>query len=307
MTEAASTCPKCGQPRPRAAVECPFCGVVYARFHARAEPAEPPPEDLLPDEALEKAAEVPVPPPRPSSGGLDDVYQGPSIEEVMAARQPAGPGALRQPGVAPRSGTVAQSGRMLRSGERPEEPVETETVFTRTLGPSIFIAAVVLLLLQAFVQSQVVGAGGDWQEANQILFSLAGIDAPEELADAAVFNWVGHRFVIFTEAKPSSGPFPTFLLLYRRGALAGGTSTGELAGVPRAKLELIEVPFHHFANRSLTLNRQPRVAEWLSLGDEKNPTGHFVSVAFEASDGEPALLVLAGPAQRVQQMLRSFQ
>ena len=35
------TCPRCGAPRPAAAVECPRCGVIYAKAHARAAALEP--------------------------------------------------------------------------------------------------------------------------------------------------------------------------------------------------------------------------------------------------------------------------
>lgn len=297
MAEAASTCPKCGQPRPPAAVECPFCGVIYARFRGRPEPEAPRSEAARPAAAPPTAvAQVPSPPPPP--GELDEVYQGPSIEEVIAARaQPSAPGGARHAG-----------GPVRRPGDRAAEPVvETETVFTRNLGPSILIAAVLLLLLQALVQAKVLGGGGNRDEANQALFSLAGIDAPEELDKAVLMNLVGHRIVLFSERQPAVGSPPTLLLLYHRGWLAGSGSRAALAASARDKLDLIQLPWHRIGNRSLTLNRQPAIAEVLGLGSEENPSGWVVSSAFEASDGRPALLVLVGAPRAAESMLRAFQ
>ena len=49
------TCPRCGAPRPAALVECPRCGVIYAKAHALAVPAaaaaEPQGFSLLEDDA----------------------------------------------------------------------------------------------------------------------------------------------------------------------------------------------------------------------------------------------------------------
>jgi len=60
-----TTCPKCGYPRPEGAVDCPSCGIVYAKYGAT-----PPP--------------LPVAPPLPAapgSGGFNP-YAPPSAELV---------------------------------------------------------------------------------------------------------------------------------------------------------------------------------------------------------------------------------
>ncbi len=297
MSEAASTCPKCGQPRPPAAVECPFCGVIYSRAHGRREASLPAPEPPPAGEPeMEPAPHWSPPPPPLAPGGLDDVYQGPSIEDVMAARpQPPPPGTARGGVAAP------------RPGESSAGPVvETETVFTRNLWPSIFVAGVLLLLVQAFVQASVLGAGQDREAADQALFLLAGIEAPDELSEARELTFVGHHFLMFGSQQPPPGSFPTLLVLYHREALANG-SKASLAGLTREKLEALEIPWHKIANRSLILNDQPAVAEVLGIGEPGRSTMHLAAAAFEASDGRPSLLLLFGVPQEVERLLRGLQ
>jgi len=191
----------------------------------------------------------------------------------------------------------------------PAGPVQTENnVFTENLALSILVALVALLVLNAWVQSRVVGYQEGREKVALSFLRTSGLNAPADLPEGHLFTFVGRRFFLFGNpfAPTPSGEISPFLLFYHHGPLAGSMELDELASRVGSTLDFMQLPWNLVSERPIEILGQPERTQVIRLGDPQHSSGQLVAITYLARDGQPALLVVGGSRSTVGRMLREL-
>jgi hypothetical protein len=342
---AQDTCPKCGNPRQAGAVDCPWCGVVYAKagpLPARAAaaapaggagvtgtgavPVSPRVEPTRPPRAVEShgpppAAQDVYSGPDPSASGVyggDDVYGGADVYtgpesrgSGAGGRSPAG-----RPG-APPSGS-----------DDPPTPAHVDTPFTRAMPLSLLVAGLLYLLAQTFLTQNVANGVSGTPAAYAEFRLLTGLDAPEGQRDGTVLTIAGRKIVLLdeqAEGEPETDDVELSVFAYSEGSLAGNRSPEELltmvegvlgrlvdaaAADSEAASNGVKMSWWRVSERSYHLGSEPATLRQLALGaargDERFEGMRIACIATRGRDGRPLLFGVAGPGPKVTRVLRPY-
>lgn len=314
MEQTADRCPKCGQPRWAEATECPYCGVVYARAYGRATGAQPvvqvPAAPALAGSALPELGALPALPELPDLPPIpepdhapphEDVYQGPTLEEIMAAK--ASQGASRPPAAGtPRVGVGGggASGTKTVGGFRAMRGVEErETLVTRYLDLSLVIAVFSLILLNVVLNGQVFGSNTDVEKVSARFFALTSLDAPEDLAEAQDLAIAGHHVLMF------SGDSGDVVLAYQS-PRGGEEDTDELLLLAEERFEALGSPSYGLSERPVEVSLSRYPARRVNLGTPDQPAGQLVSFVVPGNNGRPVLVVVVGRPAAVMRRLAGW-
>ena len=263
------TCPKCGQPRLAEALDCPYCGVVYARWRG----AGAPPAAVAAAGAGAAAAAVAD---DPAPGAVGDLYT-PQPEDFAP---PKWVGA--------------------------DEGAARETLLGRNLGYSLLGAGVVFLLLHGFWISVMFGASTNLDTARTQFQRLSGFVPPPECDEAVIFTVAGRRFVMIEQGDEPEERLAMTALLFHPGGLGEEVPAELLLERVRGRLEALGIPYHQVRSRSVTVEGSPATAVTWGLGPEERELARVWALAFRARDGKQALVVLAGPTTRVAVLSRRW-
>lgn len=290
-------CPKCAKPRLQGALDCPYCGIVYARF--KPGPVAPPPA-AAPSAAAGDLGE-----------SLDEVYRGGADEAGLYAGPAANDEGLAEPSPAPEEdmyqGQPAGDGVVSVFERRESEP---GTRLGRVLVGNVYLAILGVGLLYLFVtflwNTRFVVVTEGYDNASVAFFRTSGLQPPEGLQEAGSLRFIGRNWVWF--GRPAGG-FPELVLLHHRGGLARQLSGEEMAIQLVGWLEELGLEARSVDDREELLGGfegQLVDVETLAVGGSGRSQGSLAVVPFTAKDGRPALLVLAAPRQEFDALYRQY-
>jgi len=312
MSQSGDRCPKCDNPREPSAVDCPYCGIVYARYRPQEE--RPQEERPLSEPSFGSSADTPRGAAAGAEAGGDGLYSGPlpgADEQGVYTGEDPGPGPADLGGAdrddlytgAPPSSPPPTTRPRLSYSDEPEQGTTTETFLTRNLAISLAGAVLVYLFLLAFLHGTVVSASDNLAEVRQQFRLLTGLAPPEPLTDVTTLTLAGQRFLLFAEEDLREDEFPTVVLLYRP---RGTPRPGSLVRMARPKLEAMKLPWYPISSEDQRLRGEPVAADVLGIGNRRKTIGRVVSLAVPTLDGGTALLVVTGPTRRVLDLQRRY-
>ena len=309
------SCPKCGQAREPQAVDCPWCGIVYARWKAGPTPGlvTPGPQQAgrtrsegarSRGEGAAGAGGGELADPSPEHAGAGDLYQPPAD--------------LYDPGPTPEAGRRGSRVDPRRSSPRaegsPDGVEHFDTPFTRSLPLSLVVAGLLYLLVQTYFVQNVFNWGDGVAQARAQFERLTGFEPPPGLDDVSSLTFAG-RQIVALEATEDEAERARQVASGRRelavsawavhyGPLAGRPSHEELLALVDSRVELLRLPFHVVSDRAYRLRGQPARVRVLALGPGGRELARVFSIAATAPDGRPVLMVIAGPTVRVTTLMR---
>jgi hypothetical protein len=308
-------CPKCGRPRQPGALDCPWCGLVYARWRP-----SPGAATAMPDTAPAAVAET------------ETVYDGPEPELTSTPDTLFDPTQYAPPPRSSAGGSRRATGSPAKSASRggaatDEDHAPFDTPFTRSMPLSLLVAGLLWLLAQTFFTQNVLNGVQSVDEAYRRFELLTGFEAPPGLQDGAVLTWTGRQIVVLDEA-PDDQPTKELELsvwAYHQGRLAGDATRDDLFGVIEALLDRmirsegataaaqkagVEAVWWRVSEREYTLRARPATLRILAVGAQRGSQRaegvRIACLAFTAPDGRPAMLAVMGPPARVTRVLRGY-
>ncbi len=295
----ASTCPKCGKPRVPEALDCPWCGVIFARL--RGAPA------VSSGAAGAAGAAEAVPEPAGAVVEQEGLYDGPDLFPSSGDLY-AGP----PPGTAPARGGAA--GRLPAAGAvaGAERVPHFETPFTRALPVSLIAAALLFCAMQALWASAILGGSADPERGMTAFRLISGLEPPAGLEQAATINFVGRRVIILSpsaeeaERADAEQRFELGAVVVHQGRLAGNASREDMLALVDRLLDLGKVPRFVISEREVEFAGKTGLARTLGLGVDGREAARVFALSFTAHDGRPALLVVAGPTVEVTAAVRRY-
>lgn len=278
---ATGTCPKCEQPRLADSLDCPYCGIVYDRYRGerntgaagdagRSTPSPAP--------ALAAAPATPAP-------DLPDLYDGPA---------PGAVGELHEPTAAPAMPTVPGDGAVEHE----------ETLLTRHLGLSLLVVVLLAVALYGFWSRQMFGLWENLGVARQSYTRLSGFPAPEGLDEGMLWSLAGRKLVVLEETNVAEDELGLTAIVFHPGSLGGRPPHEALLRGVEERIEGLGIPHELMADRPLEVRGAPARSRTWALGNQPVTFGRVAALAFEAPDGRPALLVVAGPSSAVAAVMR---
>lgn len=282
-------CPKCGQPRETEAVECPFCGVIYARYRGG-----PPPPPLPPEANAAQPPAAAHPPPAestPPTVALPEMYGGAPAGDVYPGDvyQPPPPGTL-PPGHAPAAPAA---------GLHPVEKVDT--ALTRNMLLSLLVTGLLAVFAQGFWNQEMLNGSVLAEDARDRYLTLAGFEAPADLDDGAALKLAGRELVWLARADATEDEPTLVAVAFRPGSLAGRMDRLDLLDSVERLMDRAELPYDEIADRKTTLGDADGLTRTYGFGDA--PVRVF-SLALEQPSGDRTLVVLFGPTGEVNEASR---
>lgn len=280
---ASETCPKCEQPRLADSLDCPYCGIVYDRYRgerniaAAGDAGRPTPS---PAAAPAPAAASTTPAP-----SLPDLYDGPAPGAVGEPHEPTARPAMP---------------RVLGDGAVEHE----ETLLTRHLGLSLLVVLLLAVALYGFWSRQMFGLWENLGVARQSYARLTGFPAPDGLDDGMLWSLAGRKLVVLEESGVADDELGLTAIVFHPGSMGGRPEQEALLREVAVRIQRLGIPHRPVGNRTVEVRgAQARSRTWL-LGNEGVTFGRVAALAFEAPDGRPALLVVAGPSDAVARVMR---
>ncbi|MFN7962298.1 MAG: hypothetical protein U0002_13600 [Thermoanaerobaculia bacterium] len=322
MAPDASTCPRCGKPRFAISEECPFCGIVFARYRqtsAQAAPV-PPPAAVAPaapvwppalpaqpeptpnglEAELWPAADEPEPDDPPES---EDLYQGPSLEELQAARAaPARP--VQRVATAPLKAPNEVAPPRLSAFGR------LQLLVQENLGISLIAAALLFLVAQMWWYGSLVGEETDSTAVHQQFTDVTGLDPPEGLDHAVGFRFFGWKLLLLENPESeqqvtADNPFGGVnrMVAVERSAAAESPALealrAQVNSTLRGQLERFGLPYGRISEGSRTV-REGILADRYWLGPQEKALGRVSAMVFAGAQGRASALVWIGESSWVQ-------
>lgn len=248
-------CPKCGSPRDPQARDCPFCGIVFARYDPSRHqpPVAPPPLPVQADLQLPG----PEPPPVPA--------EAPAMAPPVV-RQPA---ALRRP---------------LTAHDRFLESVKGN------LGALVLVALLVHLGVAALFASYILGGSDDPMRVRDIHRMALGRPVPEGFDNGVALWFVGRHLVFLVNQGDG-----LLYLLYYEGALAGTTPPEEARQQALALLDELEIPWQRTGESHGMVSGQPVAIDRLQIQIRGTVTASAFLSVFSTPQGRTVGLFFMGP------------
>ncbi len=283
---AEATCPRCGKPRFEDSLDCPYCGVVYDRYEARATTSETASETMHSAEPGESHEEIFT----PIDGG--QMYDGP---EVVGSLEP-GPGSGPPP---PPGAPSPAPGRFVMRASTSEEPKPLEgsrisALLMRDLPTSIVVVGAVFVILQIYMTTSLISFTTDADRVQARFLSMTGVTPPEELIAGAHFRFVGRDFLWL--AAPMSRGMPTTTLIFRRKTLGGWVSGDELRTQLEGWMRRLDLSWQEGRTTRARVGAEIAEVQLIDIGEPQQTVGRAALASFEHRE-RPLLLVVAGDDQ----------
>lgn len=278
------TCPKCGSQREANALDCPFCGIVYARFDPARQTSQ---AQHGSDQAgvwdQPQQLEDDYPWDEPEQQEPPSEWDAPLPEQAQGSAQ-----AAHQAEPAPIPQTAHD--RILERLEDLHIVILGALILIHLAGAAVF-------------STHFISADDDLARAIQQYRSTTGKPMPQRFEAAANLSFVGRTLVLLYEEREQ-----IFVAVYTEGALAGTRDSAELRKDAHRLLRQLA------AELEIRWEVKKRVAGWirgekvtvdqLGLVGQAQPelTGYFATTMTEA--GRPACILIAGSSEPAYELAK---